>query len=241
MSYTSGNPERDAMLKRSLGEILACHEQPTLESVAATLPADFDLEQSEIDGMLETVKPQPVVIPHGPRGQKPMFTTTPAGDSLPEPTPVLSHAEPATIVIDDGADIEHVKHSITEMGSRRQLDAANARHNAARERMADAQATLRHTRGDLASAVMGWQLLAENSTDGLSPEQRRQREVRWHIEAQNAERQARSSRRSATAFVQKRMQNGPGRGAYSRTAAARAGFANYDPSRGPVAKVPTES
>lgn len=239
MTYSTGNETRDAMLRRVIGEVLACHERPTLEAVAAGLPADFAVEQEEIDGMLGNMKPPPPEpFPVAPPG-KLAIETTPAGDPLPTeaPAPAVTY----TIEAATPAEAAAVVPKIAEAEARRQLDEVNARLGAAREALVNAQIVRRDRRAALAASITAWQLLSESATEGLTAEQRRQIEVRNHLAATAAERASRRKAHSgATAFVQKNMRNGPQRGAYSMQAAVRSGFVNHNPSRGPVEKPPEQ-
>jgi hypothetical protein len=86
-----------------------------------------------------------------------------------------------------------------------ELDLANVRVRLAQDRIG-------FTRGELGAAIQAWQ----QQTDRLSPEERRQREVRHHLASEQARRIAnpKIAGRRAKAFVQKQMRNGPHRGAY---------------------------
>lgn len=238
MTYTTGSEERDRWLKRALGEVLACHEQPTLEAVAAALPSDFQLDEEELSGMLGNMQPQTAEpFPAAPPG-KPVIETTPAGDPLP--TEAVAPQGTYLIEASSPAEAETILPKVREAEARRQLDEANAKLGAARESLVNAQVDRRHRREALAGAIHQWQLLAENTTDGMSAEARRQVEVRNHLAATAAERAARGKPHpKAARFARRTMRNGPSRGAYSMSDAARAGFINRDPSRGPV-KLPSE-
>ncbi|MGH7716387.1 MAG: hypothetical protein ACREML_10380 [Vulcanimicrobiaceae bacterium] len=240
MDFTTGNPARDNMLRLALRTANNMHRDLTVAGLADLLPPDFDPGEDEIAGMI------------GDSGSfQQVFTT--AAEPTPTPAetapsaPVESAAPEAsgTYSIDPNihpAELPAVKDAIREDVARRQLDVANRRLSKARDVMAVAAGELRERRTDLSGAIMAWQLLAEKAGDGLTREQRERREVQNHIAAQNAERARRVAMRnnSAARFVQRRMQNGPSRGGFSREAAARAGFVNNDPRRGPVAKLPSE-
>lgn len=235
MAYTTGSEGRDLWLKRAIAEVIALHEQPTFGTVTAHLPNDFDLDAEELAGMLADLYPDHVLPETAP--PKPEQVESVALE--PPEDEITYEVDPALLTTAEG--IERVKRGIAESEARRQLDEANARLDAARERMVNAQVRLRHTRADLAAAITQWQLLAESVTDGLSAEQRRQIETRNFL-ASTAKDRAANPRlgRNANAFVFSRMRNGPNRGAFSRSAAARSGYINRDPSRGPVAKIPSE-
>ncbi|MGH6670745.1 MAG: hypothetical protein ACRECV_02070 [Xanthobacteraceae bacterium] len=243
MDYTTGNPARDNMLRFALRTANNLHREITPAGLADLLPPDFDLGEDEIAGML---------------GDSGAFQQVFAAAAEPTPAPaavdppLTESAAPApeasgTYSIDPNIhtdELPAVKSAIREDVARRQLDTANRALSKARDVMAVAAGELRERRTDLSGAIMQWQLLAEKTGDGLTREQRERREVQNHIAAQNAERARRVAMRnnSAARFVQRRMQNGPSRGGFSREAAARAGYLNNDPRRGPVfsRKLPSE-
>lgn len=223
------------MLRRAIGECVACNEIPNFGVVVEHLPNDFALELDELRDMIADMYPA-ASAPSQPEPAQVSRTD----DSTGQPEDEITYeVDPALLTTAEG--IERVKHGIAESEARRQLDEANARLNAARERLVNARVNLRRKRDDLASAAYAWQALADSATDGVPADLRRQIEVRNHLAATAKEREARKARNnSATAFVQKNMQNGPSRGAYSRSAAARTGFQNFDPRRGATAKLPSD-
>jgi len=236
MTFTTGSDERDAMLRRAIGECVACHDEPNFGLVVEKLPADFDLDTDELQGMLADMRG--AAPPQTHMGLIEEFAESHPGGvkELPEPpeSEIELHVPPTP------ENVRRIVRDINEREARAQLDAANAALDKARDKMVSAQVNLRHKRENFNGAVLQWQMMAESATDGLSAEARRQIEVRNHLASTAAERAARRAPHgSATAFVQRHMQNGPNRGAYSRTAAARAGYRNYDPRRGPV-KLPSE-
>lgn len=249
MACTTGSDDRDSYLKRAIAEAVACGEQTTLANIAEHLPADFDLDQAELDGMLA----DSLLI--GPAARQDLKLAPPPKSlekiGLPDAAETeQTHHDTAGAAVEPDTEREYlvdpripaavVAPKIREAEARRLLDEANQRLGVAREKLVNAQAILRSKRADLGTAIYQWQMLSESATDGLSPEARRQIEVRNHLASAAADRAARRGRgNSATAFVQKRMQNGPSRGAYSRAGAARSGYLNRDPSRGAVPKVPS--
>lgn len=263
MSYSTGNPTRDAALKRAIGEVLALHEAVTLESVGEHVPNNegpFDLDAAELAGMLDEMK---VSLTKPGKGQR-VPPSAPA--KRPEPFgPITGHVDPALFetaepprhtgdvrpdseityevdpaLLTTAEGIERVKRGIAESEARRALDIANAKLGNAKERLYTAQVNLRDKRAALGGAAHAWQMLCDSATDGLSPEARRQVEVRNHLASTAADRAANPKRKNANAFVFSRMRFGPNRGAFDRHAAARAGYRNTDPRRGPVVKLPSD-
>ena len=136
---------------------------------------------------------------------------------------------------------------IAEHQARLALDVANARLSKARDNMAIARGLLRERRNALAAAIMRWQILGntlDNKNDAVSRSNRQQTEIRNHLASTAAERERRAKLKiknnTAKTFVQRQMTNGPSRGAFDRSAAARVGYFNRDPRRGNVVKVPSE-
>jgi len=265
MTYSTGNLERDALIVRAIQEATACRDPITVESLTALLPPDFELDQDELDGMLSNMEPVTVVIPEG--HGKPMMTTMPDGRALVPPEtlnkieaphanetaePHVAAAETTpqpdlpggTYTITD-PNAARVIPKVKEAEARRALDAARARLSKARDNMVVAKGVLRERRNDLANAITAWQLLGDNingANDAKSRSDRQQAEIRNHLASTAADRAARAGRKnnSATRFAQRMMVNGPSRGAYDRSAAARSGYLNRDPNRGAVPKLPSE-
>jgi len=256
MSFSTGVKERDAMIVRVIQEATACRDPISVESLAALLPPDFELDQVELDGILSNMPPEPTTV----QDAEPQMTGIahhgkPMIDRLPDGRPFKS--APETLEKIEAPDLPGGTYTITdrnkarvipkiaEAEARRALDVANARLTKARDQMAVAKGVLKERRNDLASAVMAWQLLdngINNANDSVARSDRQQREIRNHLAAQAAERAARVGRRPDTAkmFVQRHMRNGPSRGAFDRSAAARSGYINRDPNRGAVPKLPSE-
>jgi len=238
--FTTGSDERDRMLRRAIGEVLALHEPPNFGVVVDHLPADFDLDLDELNGMLADMRGdappetlEKIGSPHANGAAPPSLDTA---DATPEGEIEL-HVPPTQ------ENVQRVLHDINEHEARRALDEANAALSAANEKKVAAEINLRNAKADFGSTLRQWQLFAESASDGLSLEQRRQIEARNYLQATAEERaRRRGPHGAATRFVQRHMTHGPSRGAYDRTAAARTGYRNFDPRRGPtvVLKTPSE-
>jgi hypothetical protein len=228
MTYSTGNIERDTMLLRAIKEAHACNDAITVESVATHLPADFGPDDAELDGMSSTLAPETlkkIEAPHAPEAAAPSLSTAEATvePDLPPGTYELTTPKAAS--------------KLPEMEARRALDVANRRLMKSREQQAIAMGILRESRAALATAIANWQTLSETVGDGTTPEQRRQIEVRNHLESAAKDRAARAAQRNAPRSLSKlRTGFGARRGAYSIENAALSGFKNFDPQRGNVVK-----
>ena len=184
---TTGNEERDRMLRRAIGECVALREAPVIGLVLEKLPADFDLLPEELADALTEMKlvhPEPQQV------------------AAPEPEPPAPEPAP------EPEDVE-----VSREQAQRLVEAAHTRLDTARIGVRVAQEALRKTQGKLADCITAWQA----QVDPLSPAERREREMRNHLASEQAKRAARGAPHSrATAFVQKRMVNGPHRGAYPK-------------------------
>lgn len=182
---TTGNDERDAMLRRAIGECIACQEPPVIGHVSEKLPADFDLEDDELANALREMK----LVPKA--RQK---TASPKPAPAPQPEP--QEAELTRQQAQHAMDLAHVR-----------LDNARVAVNVAKQRLGV-------TKKALADAITAWQ----QQVDPLTMAERREREMRNHLKAQQEQRAKRGGvHPNATAFVQKRMQNsGNHRGAFPR-------------------------
>ena len=128
----------------------------------------------------------------------------------PEPASHAPHeAAPEPLPADDDDMIEISREQMQQLCEKAQARLDNARIAVKVKQEAHAA-----TKKTLADAIMAWQAQA----DPLSPEERRQREVRSHLASEQAKRAARRGvHPNAAAYVQKRMQNsGNHRGAFPR-------------------------
>lgn len=226
--FTTGNPERDAMVRRAIEFCERLHDPLTVENVSAAgnLPTDFALELSEIQGFTTPAGPEPVPVE---RPGKLLIETLPTGAPIPQaPAETLEkieapHAAEAEPSHKDTAD-EAPEAKILEEHARSLLEAAH-------ERLANARVNLRvvqekingrgGTKAVLANAIESWQRASEPGTQA----EREERHKRQFLADEQAKRVARQgASRSAREFVQKRMVNGPARGAFSMQQAARVGF-----------------
>ncbi len=168
---TTGNPERDARLVRAIRECVALRENPQqIGFVSDKLPADFDLSDAELADALRELKlsdPESLAAPELPAADG----DAPADDvTLPDPSspqavpdaPIMSQAE-----------------------ARARVEKAHKRLGEARVAVLTARNKLQDTKGALALAITGWQ----THSDPMSPEQRRQQEVRNHLASEAAKRQ----------------------------------------------------
>jgi hypothetical protein len=213
MSFTTGNAERDSLIKRAIAECLSCNEPPSFGNVHEKLEhlAGFDLGEDELTGMIEAMK-------------------TAGGGELPEIEPHKSSVVRSGDVVDTALPPENgtkmgtapARKITTREQSQRRVEAAHAALGEARVNVQVAQQHTADAKLKLAASILAWQIMA----DPESPELRQQREARAMIATSNQIRADRHNRVSVTAkqFVQKRMQNGRNRGAYSPQQAARVGY-----------------
>ena len=188
---TTGNDERDKMLRRAIGECIALREEPVIGLVIEKLPADFDLLPEELADALAEMKLAPeslkkIEAPRAPEPEPPHIDTA---DSTPEA-------------------------KISREQAQHLMEVAHVRLDNARIAVKIAQQDLGNTKGKLATAIIAWQQQA----DPLTPAERREREMRNHLASEQAKRAARGKPYpQAQAFVQKRMTNsGNHRGAFPR-------------------------
>jgi len=224
MASINDNPERAKMLKRAIAESLACHEPPSFGLVSAKLPGDYDLLDEELSEAIGELKA-------AGGGELPTIETAPATPQVirrretaqiePHKSSLVRSGDlPATSLSPENAPTP--ARTITRADSQRRVEAAHARLGASRVNVRVAQEQIARAKGTLAECIMSWQ----QSADPISPELRRQREARAMIETSNRTRAQKFNRVAITSrqFVQKRMQNGANRGAYSQQQAARVGF-----------------
>ena len=168
---TTGNPERDARLVRAIQECVALRENPLqIGFVSDKLPADFDLSDAELADALRELNlsdpnslaaPEPLAVEVGdaPADERGVPTTSP--QAVPD-APIMPQAQ-----------------------ARAMVEAAHKRLGEARVAVLTARNKLQDTKGALALAITGWQ----THSDPMSPEQRRQQEVRNHLASEAAKRQ----------------------------------------------------
>jgi hypothetical protein len=149
--YTTGNPDRDRLLRAAVQKVLDAGKTPTLKFVTGNLPGDFQLDQEELDGML----PNPDAPPNE-------ITLEAAQPAIPETAVSVTAVEAAQPEPPSGTAVETTQASeINEQQARTILDAANKRLSNARSAMVIAQETLKYKRGDLATAIYGWQQIGQ--------------------------------------------------------------------------------
>jgi hypothetical protein len=183
MTYSTGNAERDKRLRRSIGEVMMAHEQPTLEAVAKNLPQDFAVDAEELSGMLGemgVIKTGSDDAPPPQVAHAQMIEQTPTGEKLPPPETLEKIALPDRPEGEQPHDppaASTPEAKISEGQARAMVTAANARLTRARERMVTAQNVLKARRADLSAEILGWQTLCKPM------QQSREDLVRQHIAA----------------------------------------------------------
>ncbi len=166
---TTGNLTRDEFILRAIKETVACHENPQqIGFVADKLPADFDLSDAELDDALRELKlkgPDSLAAPELPAVQ--------VGDAPAESSPLQAVPDHAP----------EVKLSAPKAWAA--VERAHKRLGEARVAVITARNKVQDTKGALALAITGWQTYS----DPMTPEQRRQQEVRNHLAGEQARRQ----------------------------------------------------
>jgi hypothetical protein len=221
MASIHDNPERALMIKRAIVQTLA-HDKlapgvtnfgpgnAPIGLVAQQLPADFDLLDEELgEALAELTRDGGGELPEiEPLSKSLKNFASPRANGGARPSLDTANATPGR--------------KITREQSQQRVEAAHAALGDARVRVQICKQKLADSKAALAKAILVWQ----READPMTPEQRRQREARNFLAATAAEREGRRSMTAHTAkqFVQKRMLNGPQRGAYSMAQAARVGF-----------------
>jgi hypothetical protein len=263
MSVT-GNDTRDKFLRRAIGEVVALHERPTLQTISERLPKDFAADQEEVDGMLAEMNigvaaEKPKAIPsQKTENLAPMIQTNPEGHALASKS--LENFEPPR---EAEADESHEDAADETPAPEIRLTAqeANAAILKAQNRLGEARIVIQRrrdatakARAALATAITVWQC-------GLPPYSREQL-VRDHLRSEQEKRRQRieggippevkpvgksaidrraaySTDNSAEGFARKRnaVEGGDGarRGAFPKSMMNQR---NFDPRRGPVFKPP---
>jgi hypothetical protein len=157
MAYTTGNPERDALLLDAIQRVMKVGKTPVLKFVARLLPNDFSVDQEELDGMLadmqdqdEPPEPPPQVERVAPRAL--MIAETPDGHPLGD-VPQVAEDEPPQV------ETAPEPPTLPEAQARAVYDHAHKRLDRAQAAMAIAQETLKQLRGGLAAEISSWQIL----------------------------------------------------------------------------------
>jgi hypothetical protein len=206
---TTGSLVRDEFIVRAIKETVACHENPQqIGFVADKLPADFDLSDAElIDALRELKMTDPESLAE---------TATPAAEVGSAPADDRSSPQAAP---DNAPQVK-----LTYEQARIAVEKAHKRLGEARVAVVIARNRHQDTKGALALAIEGWQ----RNADPMTPEQRRQQEVRNHLASEAAKRQRLADAGLATTrmdtrkFPAQNMQTGAmghkgnSRGAYPR-------------------------
>jgi len=132
---TTGNDERDAYIRRAIGECRMLREEPVIGLVLDKLPADFDLLPEELADALAEMKlaqPEPQ-------------------QAAPEPTPAPKATQEPEV-------------RIGREQARRLVEAAHVRLDNARIAVRAATEALRDTKRKLADAITAWQQQADPLT-----------------------------------------------------------------------------
>ena len=172
MAYSTGVQERDKRLRRAIGEVLALHEQPSLDVVASHLPKDFELEEFELSSMLadDTPDEPPQVESTAPvpgwealragLAHKQMIEETPAGDPLPKTLDKITSSQEFEDAPPHSLPAEATPvPEINEQQARAVLTHSNKRLADARSAMVVATETLKNLRANLSTEIYRWQLL----------------------------------------------------------------------------------
>lgn len=91
---TTGNPERDKVLQRAIGECLMLHEVPVIGLVIEKLPADFDLLPEELADALAEMERVPA---------------EPTPPDMPQPEPTPAEAQITREQAQHAMDAAHVR------------------------------------------------------------------------------------------------------------------------------------
>jgi hypothetical protein len=161
---STGNLTRDEFIVRAIKECIACHEPPEqIGFVTDKLPRDFDLTDDELADALREIK----------LGGESLESV---GDAPADDTEGLKPSSPQAVP--DAPVIPHAQARAAVEKAHKRLGEARAAVITARNKLAD-------TKGALALAITGWQ----THSDPLTPEQRRQQEVRNHLASEQARKQ----------------------------------------------------
>jgi hypothetical protein len=183
---TTGNDERDNMLKRAIGECQMLREEPVIGLVIEKLPADFDLLPEELADALAEMKlaqPEPQQV------------------ATPEPTPASAPTQEPEV-------------SIGREQSQRLVESAHTRLNTARINVRVATEALRETKGKLATAITGWQTSADPLTPAQRREREMRNHLAGE-QAKRAARRAPSPQATAF-VQKRMQNSGNRRGAFPR-------------------------
>lgn len=195
--YSTGNPERDSLLRDAIAKVIGQGKTPSLKLVARALPADFALGQDELDGMLADMPDKPPMAPQvsttSPRGGQPalMIAENPEGHALAAPDIAQDFAdpdaEPAELSrTDDGTGQEAPDANISQGQARVAVELAHKRLSTAQVAVITARQRHADTKSALAKAITAW--ATEGDGSGLTQEQRQQKEIRAHLAGEQARR-----------------------------------------------------
>jgi hypothetical protein len=237
MTSATGNPVRDGILYEAIRKIGG---GVSFEATVAALAPDFDLDEIEYDGAMK-------ILNLAPKSAEPKLSNVSEGTIAPE-TPAermggLPNGSPHT---DPGA------RRMTSQEATAAIQAAENALGEARAALRLRQAETKAARAALATSITIWQTGLPVYTSEMN--------VRAHLKAQQQARRERIEQGGPAATTQpgksyidraakygrdntpegaarSRMQNGARRGAFGISAKFQK---NFDPARGPVAKLPSE-
>ncbi|HVA17450.1 MAG TPA: hypothetical protein VMV59_07020 [Candidatus Dormibacteraeota bacterium] len=200
-TYTTGNSERDTMLRAAIAKVIGRAQTPSMKLVTRALPGDFFLDSEEYLGTLQALgvievehapapAPEPVEPPPQARPTD-IMRDTPDGRPLAAAPPEtldkigsLRASESEQPDDDTANTTPHPK--ISEGQARAMADTANRRLDLARANFAIGQGKLKSLRADLATRIYEWQLL------GRPIAMTREALMRSHIASEQATKQRRA-------------------------------------------------
>lgn len=229
MSYTTGNADRDRYIDVAISKCERRGQPTDLATVAARLPAEFELDATELAGIKSNreATPEPVEVPSAELASDPVTgrtlslrqTRPPAKVSMPveeEPpskslenfeAPRENGAAPSTIDTAESIPGREITHAMAVESVQR------AQAKLAEDRITVRSATerVKAARGELFAAVQAFQ-----SGDGMTAEERRMAAVRDYVNASTAARAERAARygtgvsEKANAFARRQTAVPPG-------------------------------
>ncbi len=267
MSYSTGNLERDKMLRKAINRVRGRGEEMTLENIASKLPPDFQVDEQEAEGMLEAMQAgvsssAPAasavgdvsleVTAHVPDNAAPLIATNPEGHPFPKIEPVEDEpVEPLTFEPPVEPPVERPR--LTQIEANKAILAAQDRLGQARIEIQKARFNTQRARTALANQITIWQTgLPAYSREELvrdflrSEQEKRRQRIEGGIPPEYKpvgksaiDRAAAYSRdNSPEGAVRSRMTGGGmRRGAFPKSMQHQS---NFDPRRGAVAKLPSE-
>ncbi len=235
-SYSTGNETRDSFILRAIEQVRSAAKPTPLgvATVAHFLPKGFELDADELRGMLSTLElTNEVTFDDGDEhtGDVPFDAVSGAAVQPIRTRKIARVSESLTNFEAPRANADAQRHDDAPKTTGRPITAQQMQEvvNAAARRLEQARINVRIRTGELqgkraalAKAIATWQ--------AGQPTMTWEQNARAHVAASQAARAARvaaggpETSAKARAFVQKRMQSGPNRGAYNEAQRARVGF-----------------